>query len=163
MWVFLDIDGVLVPEKKFENSIASEDLLKFDPICLGLLEDILEAYPNVLVGISSSWRDLFSLEMVRSFFSENIATRVVGFTPLLDSENDEVYEYYRYREVQEFLKIQNSSSDFWVAINDSRDYYPSETNVVVTDAYNGFDRSAASTLDSYLSAQKTKDLALCTA
>ncbi len=163
MWVFLDIDGVLVPEKSFKNSMGSQNLLKFDPVCLELFENILEEHPDVSVGICSSWRDLFTLEMVRSFFSPNIASRIAGFTPLLDSENDGVYQYYRYQEVQEFLKIQNSSEDDWVAIDDNKDYYPSDTNVVVTDAYNGFDRNAASILKEYLSALKTENLALCTA
>jgi hypothetical protein len=34
MWIFLDIDGVLVPEKQFDNYLGTEDILKFDPTCL---------------------------------------------------------------------------------------------------------------------------------
>jgi len=162
MWVFLDIDGVLVPEKNFDSSNANEDMfLKFDPICLKLFEDILEAHPDVLVGISSSWRDLFTLEAVKSFFSQNIAARIIGFTPLLDSENDDVYLDYRYKEIQEFLKLQNASADDWVAINDRREYYPSETKVVVTNSYYGFDKNAALALEEYLSAVNQENPALC--
>ncbi|MDJ0716787.1 MAG: HAD domain-containing protein [Prochloraceae cyanobacterium] len=150
MWIFLDIDGVLVPEKKFENSIAQEDFLKFDPTCLQIFEDVLQRYPKVLVGISSSWRDVFPLEVVRTFFSSSIASRIVGFTPLLDTESSEPSQYFRYQEVLEFLRDRNASDDSWIAIDDIRDYYPPNTHVVVTDTYNGFDTSAASALEEYL-------------
>lgn len=157
MWVFLDIDGVLVPEKNFEKVIEREELWKFDPICLELLERILERHPEVSVGIASSWRDLFSLEKVRSLFSEKIGKRIRGFTPLLDSEEDEVYEYYRQKEVEEFLKRENASGQSWIVINQNRDYYPLQTNVVVTDAYNGFDEKAASVLEEYLLAKEIEE------
>ena len=161
MWVFLDIDGVLVPEKKFENSIHTEYFLKFDPVCLQLFEDVLQQYPDLRVGISSSWRDLFPLEVVRNFFSPTIANRVVGFTPLLDTETTEPSQYFRYQEVIEFLRLHNASADSWLAIDDSRDYYPPHTHVIVTDSYNGFDLRAASDLKQYLSELKKDNLALC--
>ncbi len=161
MWIFLDIDGVLVPEKKFQDSIATEDFLKFDPICLQLFETVLRTHPHVLVGISSSWRDLFPLEIVRSFFSVDIASRVVGFTPLLDTETPSPSPYYRYQEVIEFLRAHNASDHSWIAIDDRRDYYPPHTHLIVTDAYHGFNPSAALALEQYLSQLKTENLALC--
>lgn len=161
-WVFIDIDGVLVPEKQFKNLVGIENFLKFDPICLQLFEDVLEAHPDVLVGITSSWRDLFPLEIVRNLFSANITSRVVGFTPLLDSEDDGISQYYRYLEIQAFLEARNSSEDTWVAINDSTLHYPSDTPMVITDPYEGFDRNAAETLEQHLSALCSQELSLVT-
>ncbi|NET16319.1 MAG: hypothetical protein F6K08_27600, partial [Okeania sp. SIO1H6] len=77
MWIFLDIDGVLVPEKNFDSPIYKENDLQFDPIFLSLFEDIVQLYPGVLVVISSSWRELFSFEFVRSLFSPDFREKVV--------------------------------------------------------------------------------------
>lgn len=152
MWIFLDIDGVLVPEKKFESLVAQEDLLKFDPICLQLFEDILRRYPEVFVVISSSWREIFTFDQVRPLFSPKIVERVAGFTPFLDTQIIHQHQYLRYQEVLEFLQQNNAVGDFWVAIDDIREHYPPDVNVVVTDAYNGFDSYAALVLELFLSA-----------
>ena len=59
MWIFLDIDGVLVPDKnKFHGSAIKEDFFKFDPVCQKEFEDVLRLYPEVSVVISSSWREV---------------------------------------------------------------------------------------------------------
>ncbi len=34
MFIFLDLDGVLVPEKKFETPVSPEAFMAFDPDCL---------------------------------------------------------------------------------------------------------------------------------
>ncbi len=151
MWIFLDIDGVLVPEKKFDTPVSKEDLLKFDPTCLQLFEDTMQRYPEVLVVISSSWREIFTFDLVRSLFSPKIAERVVGFTPFLDSKIIHQFQYLRYQEVLEFLRQNNALAGFWVAIDDIREHYPPESNVVVTDAYAGFDPAAALALELFLS------------
>lgn len=150
MWIFLDIDGVLVPEKNFESPIYKENYLQFDPICLGLFQDIVQLYPRVLVVISSSWRELFSFEFVRSLFSPNFRERVVGFTPFLNPKIIHQFEYLRYQEVVKFLRNNNGLGDSWVAIDDIPEHYPPDTQIVVTNAYNGFDESAALALELYL-------------
>ncbi len=162
MWIFLDIDGVLVPEKPFDHSVHTEYFLQFDPVCLQLFEDILQRHPEIRVGISSSWRDLFPFSLVRSFFSSHIASRVVGFTPLLDTETTTPSQYFRYHEVKQFLRDHNASDHNWIAIDDRLDYYPPSTLLVVTDSYNGFDRIAASALEQCLSKLKQHNLPLCT-
>jgi len=150
MWIFLDIDGVLVPEKKFNSPVSQEDLLKFDPVCLKIFEDVLQRYPKILVVISSSWREIFSFESIRPLFSPSIAKRVVGVTPFLDPKIIHQYQYLRYQEVLEFLRQKKALDNPWVAIDDIRDHYPPNVQVVVTDAYNGFDALAALALELYL-------------
>lgn len=150
MWIFLDIDGVLVPEKKFDNFVSNEDLLKFDPTCLNEFENILRCYPAVRVVISSSWREVFPFEAVRPLFSSDIAERVVGFTPFLDSKIIHQFQYLRHQEVLEYLR-QNSASDTpWVAIDDIPEHYPPDVHIVVTNADTGFDQCAALVLELYL-------------
>ena len=102
MWIFLDIDGVLVPEKQFDNYLSTEDILKFNPTCLNEFENVLRCYPEVRVVISSSWREVFSFEVVRPLFSPDIAERVVGFTPFLDSKIIHQFQYLRHQEVLAF-------------------------------------------------------------
>ena len=151
MWIFLDIDGVLVPESKFYGSvITTEDLLKFDPGCLKEIEDVLRLYPEVLVIISSSWREVFPFEVVRSLFSPDIVPRVIGFTPFLDSQLIHQYQYLRHQEVLEYLRQNNASHIPWVAIDDIAEHYPPDVCIVVTDAYRGFDSKAAMLLELYL-------------
>ncbi|NES75772.1 MULTISPECIES: HAD domain-containing protein [Okeania] len=150
MWIFLDIDGVLVPEKNFDSPIYKENDLQFDPIFLSLFEDIVQLYPGVLVVISSSWRELFSFEFVRSLFSPDFREKVVGFTPFLDPEIIHQFEYIRHQEVVKFLRNNNCLGYSWVAIDDIPEHYPPDTHIVITDAYNGFDASAALALELYL-------------
>lgn len=152
MWIFLDIDGVLVPEKKFDIPVSRENFLKFDPSCLQIFEDVLQRYPQVLVVISSSWREVFPFELVRPLFSPSIVKRVVGFTPFLDPKIIDKFQYLRYQEVLEFLRLNNALDDLLVAIDDIPEHYPPNSKVIVTDAYNGFDTDAAKALELHLSA-----------
>ncbi len=150
MWIFLDIDGVLVPEKQFDNYLSTEDILKFNPTCLNEFENVLRCYPEVRVVISSSWREVFSFEVVRPLFSPDIAERVVGFTPFLDSKIIHQFQYLRHQEVLEYLRQNNASAIPWVAIDDIPEHYPPDVRIVVTDAYTGFDQCAALALELYL-------------
>ncbi|NET60853.1 MAG: hypothetical protein F6K47_33375 [Symploca sp. SIO2E6] len=150
MWIFLDIDGVLVPEKS-EFPTSKEELLRFDPVCLQMFEDVLQRYPKVLVVISSSWKEVFPFEVVRPLFSPSIVQRVVGFTPFLNPKIIHQFPYLRHQEVLEFLRQNHASDDPWVAIDDIREHYPPHVQIVVTDADTGFDACAASALEGYLS------------
>lgn len=66
--IFLDIDGVLVPVKKFRQTgtkfVTPEDYLKFDPDCLLNFENVLRRYPDVV-----------EFEFVQNLFSEDIQNR----------------------------------------------------------------------------------------
>jgi hypothetical protein len=152
MWIFLDIDGVLVPENKFDQFVSRENLMKFDPICLMEFENVLRLYPDVLVVISSSWREVFSFEAVRPLFSPDIAGRVMGFTPFLDSKVVHQSKYLRHQEVLEYLRQNDALEMPWVAIDDIPEHYPPDTRIVVTDASVGFNQFAALALEEYLRA-----------
>jgi hypothetical protein len=152
--IFLDIDGVLVPEKKFRQTankfVTPEDYLKFDPDCLLNFENVVRRYPDVLVVISSSWRELVNFETVQQLFSEDIKNRVLGFTPFIDVRFLDNYEYIRYQEVLQFLRQNHAENIDWLAIDDVAKHYPSDINIIVTDAYEGFSKNDGITLDLYL-------------
>lgn len=150
MWIFLDIDGVLVPEKKFDQQVEAINLLQFDPVCLQKFEAVLHKYPQVRVVISSSWREVFEFEVVRPLFSSRIASRVVGFTPFLDPSLIHHYQYLRHQEVLEWLRQNQVQNQPWVAIDDIPEHYPPHIPVVATDAYHGFDDGAALALELFI-------------
>lgn len=150
MWIFLDIDGVLVPEKKFEQPVLQKDILKFDPVCLNEFENLLRRYPTAKIVISSSWREMYSLEIICSLFSPDIAVRVIGGTPCLNPIIIETSQYIRHQEVLAYLRQNNQENLQWVAIDDIAEFYEPGSPVVITDAYHGFDRDSAQILDRYL-------------
>ena len=154
MWIFLDIDGVLVPEKKFDHPIEESEILSFDRTCLHNFENVLREHPDVFVVISSSWRELFSLDTILPLFSPDVAKRIVGFTPFLDPKHLHQFQYIRYQEVLDFLQQHNALRDRWVAVDDIPEHYPPDAPVVVTDANSGFDESAAIALELYLLSEK---------
>ncbi len=152
MLIFLDIDGVLVPEKKFDNPVPEEDLMKFDTDCLNAFEMVLRSYPDVKVVIASSWREMFPFEAIPPLFSPDISARVVGATPFLDPKIiiSHQFEYIRYQEVLEYLQHNQIEHSPWVAIDDNPKHYPPDAPIVETGAYHGFDRKAAKALSDYL-------------
>ncbi|MGK7920217.1 MAG: HAD domain-containing protein [Trichodesmium sp.] len=156
MWIFLDIDGVLVPEKKFEQPILPKDMIKFDPSCLNEFENVLRRYPTVKIVISSSWREMYSLEKICSLFSSDIAMQVVGITPCLNPQLIEKHKAVRQQEVLEYLQQNHQENSQWLAIDDAPEFYDPDSPVVITNAYHGFDRNSAQTLDRYLASFSEK-------
>ncbi len=77
--LFLDFDGVLHPASPFNRDAGA--------LChLERFESVMRDFPDWKIVISSSWREEFSLEEIQSFFSKDIAARIVGGTPMLPSE-----------------------------------------------------------------------------
>jgi hypothetical protein len=148
MLIFLDIDGVLLPYESYDSSKPVVDRTKFNPTCLKEFETVLRCYPQALIVISSSWRAVFSFEVIALLFSPDIAKRVVGDTPFVDLE---VIEYHRHQEVIEYLRQHNAVNSHWVAVDDISENYPPDAPIVVTDSSIGFDRTAAKVLSQYLS------------
>lgn len=67
MLLFLDFDGVLHPQYDGEPTPVSELFCH-----LPRFESILQDFPSVEIVISSTWRNQFTLEELRSRFSPDI-------------------------------------------------------------------------------------------
>jgi hypothetical protein len=122
--VFLDFDGVLHPAPPHNRDVGV--------FChLESFEMVMRDFPNFHIVISSSWRQQFSLDALRSFFSDDIAERIVGTTPLLPD--------IRQREIEQYL-LDNDYSASWIALDDADDEFePGLPNVVLCNAELGFD------------------------
>jgi len=152
MWIFLDIDGVLVPEKKFDRPVSQDDYMKSDPDCLNKFENVLRRFTEAKVVISSSWREIFPFEVIPPLFSPDIKARIVGATPLLETKIIHNFKFLRHQEVLEYLRQNQSEGSTWVAVDDIPEHYAPNAPVIATDPYIGFDDNSAKKLTQYLSA-----------
>jgi predicted protein tyrosine phosphatase len=155
MYVFLDIDGVLVKEDitPIEDiAILEADYGKFDPICLQEFENVIRQHPEIKIVISSAWREAFSLEEIKSRFSNDIATKIIGVTP----QAQFVRKFFRHREILDYLKKNNATEELWIAVDDFAEHFPPGTPLVVTNRYRGFDRSSAEKLAAMIIHAKNK-------
>ena len=143
MYIFLDIDGVLIKE---ESSFNGDN---FDEDCLSLFESVIRKYDNSKIVISSSWREMVPVEMIKAFFSNDIAEKIIGVTPTIIH-----LQYHRYQEVMAYLKQHDSEQEAWVAIDDQPKYFSPDAPIIVTNRYQGFDNSAAKNLAYFMSGSR---------
>lgn len=54
--------------------------------CLPAIEDVLRAFPEVLIVISSDWRKLHTIDEIRTNFSPDIQPRIIGMSPCFSFE-----------------------------------------------------------------------------
>lgn len=147
IYIFLDIDGVFVKEGEIFDSTQT----MFDQKCLMIFESILRQYGDQYqIVIASSWREVFSLEVIQANFSIDIADEIVGMTPFLSSYID--VEYARYKEVLQYLEKEGLQDVFWIAIDDVEEHYPPEvqSQVIHTNCYEGFGFAEAYQLQVFL-------------
>jgi len=110
MHLFLDFDGVLHPKGSGQQHFTR----------LPLLEEFLrkpEHFPVKLV-ISSTWRHAYGLSKLRTFFSPDIAARIVGVTPSLDAYAG---DFERSEEIEAWLSSRNAGP--WVALDDEAEHF----------------------------------------
>jgi HAD domain in Swiss Army Knife RNA repair proteins len=139
MLIFLDFDGVLrrkdAPLYKLERPLVAR------------FEETLRAIPDASVVITSSWREAFSLAEMRQSFTPDIASRIVGVTPIAQNREG----CYRNREVMAYLKRKGLEGAAWVALDDDPEHYPAGAPVILVDPSVGFDEQAGRRLLSMLS------------
>ncbi|MDO8653448.1 MAG: HAD domain-containing protein [Undibacterium sp.] len=113
MILFLDFDGVLHP------MMALTELGTFDN--LPRLENVLRDFVNVKIVITSSRREHSSLSTLSQNFSSDIASRIIGATPILRLQNAEDIVESRYREIMAYM---DGRSERWVALDDDATLFP---------------------------------------
>lgn len=145
MILFLDFDGVLHPEPPYDESQL---------FCrLPLLEDCLRSFPEVLIVISSAWRDTRTLDDLRGLFPEEIGRRIVGVTPNWRDipELVETIGYQRHAEIEGWLRQADVPWEKWVAIDDRPWLFkPFLPNLVVCDPDVGLDEHSVQALHAKL-------------
>lgn len=105
--LFLDFDGVLHPLPSGSQGVFCH---------LDRFEACLRAYPRLKVVVSSSWRETFPWDEIRSFFASDLQDRIIDKTPVLPGER-------RYEEVQAWLRMQDCHRP-WIALDDATDEFP---------------------------------------
>ena len=141
--VFLDFDGVTHPDPGWNA----------EPFCrLPLIEAVLRDFLSVDIVISSSWRDHHSLDEMCGFFAADMAPRVVGVTPSIESPSPDwlpgsVPTHEREWEIETWMKSNMPWGTPWLAIDD-RDWWFSlgSSNLLLTKADEAFTEANAEEL-----------------
>jgi hypothetical protein len=155
MIIFLDFDGVLHPNNATDLSSHFSSL--------PLFENVLRKHPEVNVVISSTWRKTHTLEQLKSLFSYDIATRVIGLTPPVPDDNlpFSLLAYARHAEIETWLRREGRACENWIALDDKPWLFrPFLRNLLPVPGENGLTppgvrHSAASRLNSAHSAPRS--------
>lgn len=136
MLIFLDFDGVLHPAPPHNRDTGVMS-------CLERFEAVMRDFPGWNIVISSSWREAFDLETIRGFFSGDIGARIVGMTPILDSD----LPHLRQREIEQYLLDTSQTEVGWLALEDqAAEFEDGLPNLVMCDPALGFDGRAEAQL-----------------
>ena len=142
MILFLDFDGVMHPQ--YEDQPVPIDVA----FChLPRFEAVMRDFPSVEIVISSSWREQFSLDQLRAWFSVDIAARITGTTTLPQHVEPPRLVEQREWEIVTWLSQHNRSDEPWIALDDATwQFKRFRDRVVACRAYVGFDAVAESSL-----------------
>ena len=131
--LFLDIDGVL------NNYEALKRDPQLDPVCVGVLNDLVEALDAQIV-VSSSWRFFCSLDEIRSLLAAHglvNPVRVIDATPCLEEKRgDRYFSQPRGVEIQAWLSAHPEVARF-VILDDDADMCHLTPHLVRTSMANG--------------------------
>jgi len=111
MYIFLDIDGVLV--KKDNPS----EVLQLDPSCLKQFEQVIEHYQHSKIIIASAWREVYSLEIIKSLFFKTVAAKILGMTPIISYP----IECFRYQEILAYRQHHRLCTQPWIALDNENE------------------------------------------
>jgi hypothetical protein len=137
MILFLDFDGVLHP--RYEDCPVPEDVV----FChMPRFAAVMRDFPEVQIVISSTWREQFSLDKLRSWFSADISGRIIGTTPVFPADRPRSLEQ-RESEILAWLVERGRSSERWLALDDSTwQFRHYRDHLVPCTSYVGLDGSA---------------------
>lgn len=145
MNIFLDIDGVLYPPPIM---VASEGCTYCH---VARFETIMREFPEWKIVISSGLRERFGLNQLRSGFSDDIAARVVGVTPVIGMSIPQC----RQCEIERYLRNADQVLLPWIALDDMADQFAiGLSNLVLCDMHTGLDDCVEITLRAKLAAHE---------
>jgi len=148
MYLFLDIDGVL--NIKENHPWTHGEPPAFDKQCLIEFESVIRtnSAEKIKIVISSTWRQVYSIEKIRALFSADLQDKIVGVTP---DTYGRIEDYERQNEVMTYLNSSGNKDFDWIAIDDDQYHYKPDADLVLTERYTGFDHKAAFTLTGMIS------------
>lgn len=98
-----------------------------------MFENLLRepVHQDLRIVVSSTWREIYPVERLRSFFSPDLRARVIGSTPVLDDYDS---DYGRFEEIRSWLSKHPGVSR-WAALDDDIEGFPPHQRkcVVFTD------------------------------
>ena len=112
MILFLDFDGVLHPAPNNNSTDFS---------ALPLFEAWLRSHEDVRVVISSSWREIMSLDVLKAIFATDLQHRIIDKCPIVEFIGIE--EFWRHKEIMEWIRI-NGYQGSWLALDDMDTAFP---------------------------------------
>lgn len=123
MVVFLDFDGVLHPLRERHTR----------PFCnLPRFEAVMRRAPAASIVVASSQREGRTLARLRAPFAVDIATRIVGATPVLPVASAADLAGSRHREILAYLDAYPAGE--WIAVDDDATLYaPGLANLLLCD------------------------------
>lgn len=129
--LFLDLDGTIHGVFPREDRTDEDNqLFAFRP----RLESVLRDHPGWQIVISSSWREIRSLESIASNFAADIQPRIIGTTPVIKTKEPPYPAHVRYAEIQQYLTENNLRGVRWIALDDDATLFPPGcANLVLCD------------------------------
>ena len=112
MILFLDFDGVLHPVPNNNSTDFS---------ALPLFEAWLRSHEDVRVVISSSWREIMSLDVLKAIFVTDLQHRIIDKCPTVEFIG--VEELWRHKEIMEWIRI-NEYTGRWLVLDDMVSAFP---------------------------------------
>lgn len=110
---------------------------------------MLRDYPRIDVVITSGLRMRWGLDAFKTLFAPDLASRVVGVTPVYQGERREHPE--RYGEILRYLAETGNEATDWVALDDTPMLFPSNcAQLVLCSPLAGFNADAERRLRSLL-------------
>ncbi len=136
--LFLDVDGVL-----HRRAPGAE---KFT--ALPQLQQSMRRHPRLEVVISSSWREVFDFKDLVELFDEDLRTRIVGSTPVLEQDT----EFVRQRECEQWMRTHCPPDQEWVALEDEKALFePGCPRLLLVDGSKGMQLEDCKRLDERIS------------
>ncbi len=126
--IFLDFDGVLHPEYPQKLEL----LTKLPDFCT----TYSKMFPHVGIVISSSWRNHYSLYVLKKIFPKEIRNLVLGITPRQINEK----KIPRCKEIEEFIKTNNFVGLPYIILDDRPDWFVNQKNILSINGKYGIEK-----------------------
>jgi hypothetical protein len=143
--LFLDYDGVMHPDPCTDRARLFENAPR--------LERSLDAFPEVGVVLSTSWRNQRPVAELLAPLPEQLRRRVMGITPNFGefAVEPQLVPYRRHAECVRWLQMHHLGDAPWVALDDRPAWFvPYCENLIQCHPVLGFDEVIGAHLSSHL-------------